>query len=173
MEWWNDVRMLCARYLVASDALERSGPVAAAVRAAGYLSEDEEGEEEEEGSSVEEERHEAEEDEEEGALPPGSYRDLHEVDEGTEPPSYRHGSDLGYIQNDKKSPGSQSPEDSGAVSRRPSQRQQEKAPEGRAPHSVEEGAPDAEAPEADGAGPIEDGHVAGTAGGDSRFREGL
>jgi hypothetical protein len=87
--------MLCARYLVASYALERSGPIAAAVRATGYLSE-EEGEEEEEGSSVEEERHEAEE-EEEGALPPGWCRDLHEVDEGTEPASYRHGSDLGYI----------------------------------------------------------------------------
>ena len=105
MEWWNDIRMLCARYLVASDALERSGPVAAAVRAAGYLSEEEEGEEEE-GSSVEEERHEAEEDDE-GALPPGAYRDLHEVDEGTEPPSYRghpHGSDLGYTVCDSYSP---------------------------------------------------------------------
>lgn len=98
MEWWNDIRMLCARYLVASDALERSGPVAAAVRAAGYVSEEEEGEEEEEGSSIEEERHEGDE-EEEGVLPPGSYRDLHEVDDATEPPSYRghpHGSDLGY-----------------------------------------------------------------------------
>ena len=98
MEWWNDIRMLCARYLVASDALERSGPVAAVVRAAGYLSEEEEGEEEEEGSSVEEERHE-EDVEDEGALPTGSYHDLHEVDDVTEPPSYRghpHGSDLGY-----------------------------------------------------------------------------
>jgi hypothetical protein len=99
MEWWNDVRMLCARYLVASDALERSGPVAAAVRAAGYLSEEEEGgDEEEEGSSIEEERHEGDE-EDEGVLPPGSYHDLHEVDDATEPPSYRghpHGSDLGY-----------------------------------------------------------------------------
>ena len=90
--------MLCARYLVASDALERSGPVAAAVRAAGYLSEEEEGEDEEEGSSIEEERHEGDE-EDEGVLPPGAYRDLHEVDDATEPPSYRghpHGSDLGY-----------------------------------------------------------------------------
>lgn len=53
MEWWNDIRMLCARYLVASEQIERDGPVAAAVRAAGYLSEDEEeaassGEEQEE-----------------------------------------------------------------------------------------------------------------------------
>ncbi|OBZ72340.1 Cytoskeletal signaling protein slm1, partial [Grifola frondosa] len=31
MEWWNDIRMLCARYLVASEQMERSGPVAAAV----------------------------------------------------------------------------------------------------------------------------------------------
>ena len=49
MEWWNDIRMLCARYLVASEQMERSGPVAAIVRAAGYASEGEEGE----GSSVE------------------------------------------------------------------------------------------------------------------------
>ena len=85
----------------------------------------------------------------------------------------------GYLfvcqQNDKKSLGTASPEDSGAVSRRPSQRQQEKAPEGRAPHSVVEGAADADAdaPEADGAGPIEDGNVVGTAGADSRFHESL
>jgi hypothetical protein len=57
------------------------------------------------------------------------------------------------------------------VSRRTSQRQQEKAPEGRAPHSAIDGAADTEAPEADGAGPVEDGHV-GTAA-DSRFHEGL
>ncbi len=54
MEWWNDIRMLCARYLVASEQIERDGPVAAAVRAAGYLSEEEEevpssGDEQEEG----------------------------------------------------------------------------------------------------------------------------
>src|SRR5882757_3819600 len=60
-----------------------------------------------------------------------------------------------YLKNDKKSRGTPSPEDSGAVSRRTSQRQQEKAPEGRAPHSVVDGEADAEAPEADGAGPIE------------------
>ncbi|KAJ4473575.1 hypothetical protein J3R30DRAFT_3509773 [Lentinula aciculospora] len=44
MEWWNDIRMLCARYLVASEQIERSGPVEAAVRAAGYPSEDEDNE---------------------------------------------------------------------------------------------------------------------------------
>ncbi|KAK0473679.1 hypothetical protein IW261DRAFT_1502841 [Armillaria novae-zelandiae] len=81
MEWWNDIRMLCARYLVASEQMERSGPVAAAVRAAGYVSEDEE--EEEEGSSVEEE----EEDEEE------EYED---VGEDINPPSYSHPEKEGY-----------------------------------------------------------------------------
>lgn len=55
MEWWNDLRMLVARYLVASEQVERSGPVAAAVRAAGYVSEDEEATDEDEGSSMEEE----------------------------------------------------------------------------------------------------------------------
>ena len=57
MEWWNDLRMLCARFLVASEQMERSGPVAAAVRSAGYVteSEDEEEEEEEARSSADEE----------------------------------------------------------------------------------------------------------------------
>ncbi|KAF8322639.1 hypothetical protein DL93DRAFT_2050446 [Clavulina sp. PMI_390] len=54
MEWWNDLRMLVARYLVASESAERSGPIAAAVRSAGYISEDED-DEEDEGSSIEEE----------------------------------------------------------------------------------------------------------------------
>ncbi|KAJ2914341.1 hypothetical protein MD484_g6083, partial [Candolleomyces efflorescens] len=40
MEWWNDIRMLCARYLVASQPVVRSGPVEAAVRAVGYAPED-------------------------------------------------------------------------------------------------------------------------------------
>ncbi|CAE6414657.1 unnamed protein product [Rhizoctonia solani] len=61
MEWWNDIRMLVARYLVASEQLERTGPVAAAVRSAGYLSEEEDSGEDE-GSSVEEEDEEDEED---------------------------------------------------------------------------------------------------------------
>ena len=56
MEWWNDIRMLCARYLVASESIERSGPVAAAVRAVGYASEEEGDDSEEDGSSVEEEQ---------------------------------------------------------------------------------------------------------------------
>ncbi|GMK60070.1 hypothetical protein CspeluHIS016_0902870 [Cutaneotrichosporon spelunceum] len=53
MEVWNDMRMLVARYLVASEPMERDGPIAQAVRAVGYLSEDESEEEYEEGSSVE------------------------------------------------------------------------------------------------------------------------
>ena len=68
MEWWNDLKMLCARYLVASEQFERTGPVEAAVKSVGYATEEEEEEEEEEemeeeeirreeveGSSVEEE----------------------------------------------------------------------------------------------------------------------
>ncbi|PVF98026.1 hypothetical protein CPB86DRAFT_759130 [Serendipita vermifera] len=56
MEWWHDCRMLVARYLIASESMDRSGPVEAAVRAAGYTSEDME-EESQDGSSVEEEPH--------------------------------------------------------------------------------------------------------------------
>jgi hypothetical protein len=56
MEWWNDVRMLCAQYLAALEQMESSGPVHAAVRSAGYVSEEEEEEMmSDEGSSVEEE----------------------------------------------------------------------------------------------------------------------
>jgi hypothetical protein len=72
MEWWNDIRMLCARYLVASEQMERSGPIAAAVRSAGYISE----EEEEEGSSIEEEN-----DDDDVDVRP---------DEDGNPPSYSH-----------------------------------------------------------------------------------
>ncbi|KAH7884879.1 hypothetical protein F5I97DRAFT_1812689 [Phlebopus sp. FC_14] len=78
MEWWNDIRMLCARYLVASEQIDRAGPVEAAVRSAGYVSEEEE-EEEEEGSSIEEE--------------PEDDDDLYQdamVDEDEGPPSYSH-----------------------------------------------------------------------------------
>ncbi|KAJ3506806.1 hypothetical protein NLJ89_g6664 [Agrocybe chaxingu] len=78
MEWWNDIRMLCARYLVASEMVDRTGPVEAAVRAVGYSEEDLDGEEEgvdgeeEEGSSVEEEEEEEEVDgEAEEVAPPG------------------------------------------------------------------------------------------------------
>ena len=61
MEWWNDIRMLCARYLVASEQVDRTGPVEEAVRSAGYHSEDLgeeiETEEEEEVTGDEHERH--------------------------------------------------------------------------------------------------------------------
>jgi len=62
-EWWNDIKQLSKVYLTASEAMDRSGPVPAAVRSAGYLSEDED--EEEGGSSVEEEVTDEEEEEEE------------------------------------------------------------------------------------------------------------
>lgn len=79
MEWWNDIRMLCARYLVASEAMNRGGPIEAAVRSVGYETEEEGSEM---GSSVEED----EEDE-------GLYDDAREVtheERVTEPPSYEH-----------------------------------------------------------------------------------
>lgn len=79
MEWWNDIRMLCARYLVASEQMDRGGPVQAAVRSAGYVSEDED-EGDDEGSSIEEE-----EEEEDGEI----FQDA-VVDEEGEPPSYSH-----------------------------------------------------------------------------------
>lgn len=52
MEVWNDLRMLVARYLVASEQMERDGPIAQAVRSVGYQSDEDE--DSEEGSSVEE-----------------------------------------------------------------------------------------------------------------------
>ncbi|KAL0572261.1 hypothetical protein V5O48_009707 [Marasmius crinis-equi] len=139
MEWWNDIRMLCARYLIASESIERSGPVEAAVRAAGYVSEEEV---DTEGSSVEEE------DEDEDEL------EYEEAAEETHPPSYTGhekekslpggvGAD-GYPVDKKGRPDSraQSPtlhEQEATVSRRPSQRQMEKAPEGKMPHANGEG----------------------------------
>ncbi|EJF56017.1 hypothetical protein DICSQDRAFT_72320 [Dichomitus squalens LYAD-421 SS1] len=85
MEWWNDIRMLCARYLVASEQMERDGPVLAAVRAAGYTSDDD-GEETEEGSSIEEEA-----DDDDDAI----YVEARDLADGegeeTGPPEYSHG----------------------------------------------------------------------------------
>ncbi|KAH8822764.1 hypothetical protein DL96DRAFT_1619139 [Flagelloscypha sp. PMI_526] len=139
MEWWNDIRMLCARYLVASEAMERSGPIAAAVRGVGYESEDSGSgveDEEGEGSSIEEE-----EDDD------GMYA---EADEGL--PSYSHpGSGIitgpnGYPI-EKKSAEGLPHTDGATVSRRPSRRQQEKAPEGKPPHS--RSPPDEEGPAPD------------------------
>ncbi|GJJ08624.1 hypothetical protein Clacol_002843 [Clathrus columnatus] len=139
MEWWNDIRMLVARYLVASEQIERHGPVAAAVRAAGYLSEEEE-EIEEEGSSFEADIN--------GGA--SAYHDAREaapvvVDESSEtlPPSYSHRKDLtenttttieGYAADKKQAldaPYLDTNETGGNISRNPSQRQMEKAPENR------------------------------------------
>ncbi|OXB38601.1 hypothetical protein LQV05_002599 [Cryptococcus neoformans] len=83
MEVWNDLRMLVARYLVASEQMEREGPITQAVRSVGYGSEEEEEEEEEEedeGSSVEE----AEEEDEDEV-----QDDAHTAEE--EVPAYTHG----------------------------------------------------------------------------------
>ncbi|GAA6043350.1 hypothetical protein JCM8097_008043 [Rhodosporidiobolus ruineniae] len=71
LEWWNDCKQLSKVYLTASEPFDRSGPVPAAVRAAGYVTdEEEEFDSDEEGSSVEEEEegeseYETEEEEEE------------------------------------------------------------------------------------------------------------
>ncbi|GAA5882391.1 hypothetical protein JCM1840_006481 [Sporobolomyces johnsonii] len=63
LEWWNDCKQLSKVYLTASEPFDRSGPVPAAVRAAGYVTDEDE--EEEGGSSIEEETDEEEEEEEE------------------------------------------------------------------------------------------------------------
>jgi hypothetical protein len=137
MEWWNDIRMLVARYLVASEQIERSGPVAAAVRAAGYVSEeDEEGSEE--GSSVEEEEEEA---------TAGRYASGGDTDHDEQVPAYSQAHPVksglqigpnGYALEKKLPPPDVAKRsgDEGAgpdIVRRPSRRQQEKAPEGKAP----------------------------------------
>jgi len=87
MEWWNDIRMLCARYLVASEQIDRTGPAESAVRSAGYPTDEEFevmiAEEEEEGSSVDEEQ------EGEGI---DDYADQEHA-----PPGYTHPSDKHYV----------------------------------------------------------------------------
>ncbi|WWC68389.1 uncharacterized protein I206_102314 [Kwoniella pini CBS 10737] len=86
MEVWNDLRMLVARYLVASEQMERHGDVERAVLSVGYRSDEEEEEEEEddeeEGSSVEEAEEEEEEEEEHAA---------HAHEESEEVPAYTSG----------------------------------------------------------------------------------
>ncbi|KAG6906424.1 hypothetical protein DXG01_014034 [Tephrocybe rancida] len=196
MEWWNDIRMLCARYLVPSEQMERSGPVEAAVRAVGYQSEEsggeQEDEDEEEGSSVEEEEHEDGEEYEEMQVVELSSYSHPEKEAGVEISSN------GYAIEKKLSPTSlapapdadgayHEPEGNGDVARLPSARQQEKAPEGRpprsfspAPASVDEleyvpahtGLPSAHEHETREQEPKEQvAHV--RAPGDSRFREAL
>jgi hypothetical protein len=77
MEWWNDIKMLCARYLVASEQMDRSGSVAAAVRSAGYLSEDEDDEDgtDNAGSSVDAEDEEQDDDDDENYESAGEGQD--------------------------------------------------------------------------------------------------
>jgi len=134
MEVWNDLRMLVARYLVASEQMERDGPVAQAVRSVGYASDEEEGEdgeeEEEEGSSVEAE----EEEEEEG---PAAEAEA----EGEEVPAYDHGDTApievgpnGYALDKKEQPqlgpeaSIHAPEDDASGVERQLSRREEKAP---------------------------------------------
>lgn len=192
--------MLCKRYLVATEAQDRSGPVQAAVRAVGYVSEDEE-EDEEEGSSVEEE---AEVDEENGHFPSSEHLPTYSnaVPIGTtgypiekkrlpipghdSPPGGRrspvsvpvevvngavsrghHNHGIVVPNGATFANGTADPAVGGAVAgagvtRRPSKRQQEKAPEGKAPRMVDAPSP----PQADdepGPAPVEP----------TRFHEGL
>ncbi|KAI6042191.1 hypothetical protein EDC04DRAFT_2601002 [Pisolithus marmoratus] len=106
MEWWNDIRMLYRSWW----------PVEAAVRSARYVSEEEDEEEGEEGSSVEEDEADVDEDEDEEG-----EDDLYQgAETNEEPPSYsRPGGSNGYT------------DYTGHVSRQPSQRQLDKAPERR------------------------------------------
>ena len=130
MEWWNDIRMLCSRYLVASETMERGGPIQAAVRSVGYETEDEGTEE---GSSMEE-------DEEEDGL----YDDAREAvqeERVTEPPSYEHeepihgyGVSTFFLVSRFKFGDRSKEQDEKKMSRRPSKRQMDKAPEGKGPH---------------------------------------
>jgi hypothetical protein len=84
MEVWNDLRMLVARYLVASEQMERDGPIAQAVRSIGYQSEEEDEDEYDEGSSVE-----AEEDDELEHDHLHEHEHEHELEE--EIPAYERG----------------------------------------------------------------------------------
>ncbi|WRT65919.1 uncharacterized protein IL334_002870 [Kwoniella shivajii] len=131
MEVWNDLRMLVARYLVASEQMERQGDVAYAVRSVGYTSdqeEDEEDEDEEEGSSVEEAEEEEEEEEHEGA---------HAIDQSEEVPAYSHGEAApievgpnGYALDKKERPelGPEAPISGETGTERQLTRKEEKAP---------------------------------------------
>ncbi|RSH92712.1 hypothetical protein EHS25_008158 [Saitozyma podzolica] len=130
MEVWNDLRMLVARYLVASEQMERQGPVAQAVRSVGYRSEDEEEEEEEEeeeGSSVEAE--------EEALEREAHHAGAHE--EGEEVPAYSNEGAApievgpnGYALEKKEKPelGPEATSESGAGVDRKLSRREEKAP---------------------------------------------
>ena len=149
MEWWNDLRMLCARFLVASEQMERSGPVAAAVRSAGYVTESEEEEEEEERSSADEGEEDAEEIYEDASaeLPGYAQHAMNGYPVGFFKFSIAQGSPTPVVTQVEKADIKTNGNGNGIgpepnvddtpaepLSRRPSRRQQEKAPEGRAPH---------------------------------------
>ncbi|KAG1774529.1 hypothetical protein EV702DRAFT_1124635 [Suillus placidus] len=172
MEWWNDVRMLCARYLVASEQMDRGGPVEAAVRSAGYISDEED--EEEDGSSVEEDQ----EDEDEDDL----YQDADAVvddEDHKAPPSYSkpakdsfNGAHQNGYAPDKRA--SSMSHDDGTASSRPSKRQQEKAPEGRPLHDHHVSDAVGQAPsEHEERGSIPNSGEAGPAPVESKFTEDL
>ncbi|KAG2116871.1 hypothetical protein BD769DRAFT_1485290 [Suillus cothurnatus] len=143
MEWWNDVRMLCARYLVASEQMDRGGPVEAAVRSAGYISDEDD--EEEDGSSVEGDQEDEDEDdlyedadavvddEEEDHKASNSFNGTHQSGYAVSISNFVEVSadDLSAQPDERASSVSH---DDGMASSRPSKRQQEKAPEGRPPH---------------------------------------
>jgi len=87
MEWWNDIRMLCSRYLIASEMVDRTGPVEAAVKAAGYNSEDYD--EDEVGSEEDVAAQSAGED---AARESGSDNENLVFESGSAPPRYSHAS---------------------------------------------------------------------------------
>lgn len=161
MEWWHDCRMLVARYLIASESMDRSGPVEAAVRAAGYTSEDQ-ASVSEEGSSIEEETHSEHRGREGNGTTFVSRRySLHDeavpaysqngyqyqstgVRKGLGPEMGPNGYVLekkrydppgAYVEDAEGGIGQDTPISNGnaEVTRRPSKRQMEKAPEGRQP----------------------------------------
>ncbi|KAG1811070.1 hypothetical protein EV424DRAFT_1542614 [Suillus variegatus] len=132
MEWWNDVRILCARYLVASEQMDRGGPVEAAFRSAGYISDEED---EEDGSSVEQDQ----EDEDEDDLYEDADAVVDDEEDHKTPPSYSNptknsfnGTHQGGYALDKRA--SSMSHDNSIASSRQSKCQQEKAPEGQPPH---------------------------------------
>ncbi|KAL1405094.1 hypothetical protein Q8F55_008717 [Vanrija albida] len=127
MEVWNDLRMLVARYLVASEQMERDGPIAQAVRSVGYHSDEEEEEDEEDGSSIEAE----EEDEEEEDEHEHEHAHAHAHAHAEEVPAYTaSGAQIevgpnGYALEKKQKPTSPTPNDAGNAS---ASRREEKAP---------------------------------------------
>ncbi|GAA5914336.1 hypothetical protein JCM6882_008164 [Rhodosporidiobolus microsporus] len=90
LEWWNDCKQLSKVYLTASEPFDRSGPVPAAVRAAGYVTDEEDDEDytDEEGSSVEEEESEYESEQEDHrhhAHPHAHHQHHHHEQRAAEP----------------------------------------------------------------------------------------